>query len=779
MDSKTPLKPVRKNILNKPADFRYVNNLFASYKEISSEEMGVQLSKEKLLIRGIGNPETYSITLKSDQTLELVLSTRNFQSLQVFPEKISLSKKSRQETVTVYSENNCNADIDLMHIDQIKKEFTIIKVFCLGSEGIELRTAGSDDYYQLAHDTSVSRFLDQMETSLESAEVNCKTAKILRPAPEKVFKNFETLCLGPGKDECYIEYPYWVDIAAGDLHGLCCARDGRLYSWGNGIFGQLGLPLEEFVMVQDEILKPRLKKIWMQKMQKVMTLQKMPPNLKENLDKMITPHVAIAPRLVKVPFPKKVEAVACGLYHSLILSQGEPYSFGLGESGRLGQGDENSLITPALIKLQLRCIKIAAGYHNSFFLLEDRTVWSCGDSSQKSSGHESNMMVPCMIRFIKDVHHISSASSHTGVVTIQGKAILFGSNTDHKLGGPSPHIIEDINGEKIRGVYCGGRHTCAVTEKLDVYAWGYNTSGQLGLSSTMFHSMTDPVKIEYLSGRGVVNLSLGWEHSIAITVDGLLYCWGSNAKGQLAIGTLAKEFRRVGLPRLIDQLLGCPVTAICAGKSCSFFITAESHPEKNSNLFAHWKKTLLYEERHMQELANYRFSLLIRDLKREQLVKKVEKERNQEIVRSSSSPKAHIQQLKMPQEIKSLPESYYAFWNEENPNTEKYDNRTVVRFGNPVYYKQGRPHVVTVFKKPLKKKTEDHEINLRDIMAIASNQGAKVEPRILQGDDNPTRPAYYERIQAPAKFSHGPSLLYPNLFPPYDLVPNSMILIPK
>ena len=63
----------------------------------------------------------------------------------------------------------------------------------------------------------------------------------------------------------------------------------------------------------------------------------------------------------------------------------------------------------------------------------------------------------------------------------------------------------------------------------------------------------------------------------------------------------------------------------------------------------------------MQELANYRFSLLIRDLKREQLVKKVEKERNKEISRPLSSPRAHAQQIKQNVDIKSEPESYYAF----------------------------------------------------------------------------------------------------------------------
>ena len=105
------------------------------------------------------------------------------------------------------------------------------------------------------------------------------------------------------------------------------------------------------------------------------------------------------------------------------------------------------------------------------------------------------------------------------------------------------------------------------------------------MSSTMFHSMTGPAKIEYLSGRCVVDISLGWEHSSAITVDGLLYCWGSNSKGQLAIGSLAKEFKRVGLPRLIDHLLGNPVTAISSSRFGSVFITAEAHPEKSSSLF--------------------------------------------------------------------------------------------------------------------------------------------------------------------------------------------------
>lgn len=784
MDSnKSPIKNNRRTTLIKPSDFmfRRAFTVYSNYKEISLEQAGISINKEKVLLRGVGHPDSYTLTYKNDQEITLHIQPRFPTAISIVPNKVTLSKKNRSETILVASESNCNSEVELMHLNHDIKEYTVKKIFILGSEGVELRTTGSDEHFMLAQQCSMSRLLEQMEFSLESSEVPKKQEKVVRSSAEKVFENFDTLFLNNKKDQCYVEYPYWVDVAAGDLHGLCCAKDGRLYSWGNGIFGQLGLPIEEFISVQKEMLQPKFKKIWTQKLQKVIFLHKMPNNLKDTLEKMHLPYLAIAPKLVQVPFKFNVQSVACGLYHSLILTDsGDVYSFGLGESGRLGHKSEESWITPNKIEISGKVSKIAAGYHNSFFLLENRTVWSCGQSSEGASGHDSNLLFPAQISFLKDVHFISSSLNHTAVVTIQGKAVLFGSNADHKLGGPSPHIIDNIHGERLRGVYCGGRHTCALTDKLEVYAWGYNTSGQLGLSSTMFHSMSDPVKIEYLSGRGVINLSLGWEHSIAITVDGLLYCWGSNSKGQLAIGTLAREYRRVGLPRLIDSLLGNPVTAAFAGKNSSFFITANEHPEKSSTLFAHWKRSLLYEERHMQELANYRFSLLIRDLKREQLVKKVEKERNKDIGRSLSSPKAQISPIKVQSELKGGPESYYAFWNEENHNVEKFENRTVVRFSNPVYYKQGRQHVVTMFAKPTAAKINEAELNLRDAMAIASNQGAKLELKIhSEAEETNNRPAYYERLQAAPRISHGPSLLYPTLFPPYDLVPNSMLLAPK
>jgi hypothetical protein len=125
------MKVVRRSTLSKPADWahRKMPNLYADYKEIPADEMGISFNKEKLLIRGIGNPENYSVLLKNDQDLELQLYPRNTTFLQIFPEKLVLSKKSKNENVCIYSEANCNAEIDLLHINHEKKEYVIKKIF--------------------------------------------------------------------------------------------------------------------------------------------------------------------------------------------------------------------------------------------------------------------------------------------------------------------------------------------------------------------------------------------------------------------------------------------------------------------------------------------------------------------------------------------------------------------------------------------------------------------------------------------------------------------------
>mmetsp|Transcript_6599 Transcript_6599/g.11599 ORF Transcript_6599/g.11599 Transcript_6599/m.11599 type:complete len:323 (-) Transcript_6599:3993-4961(-) len=317
-----------------------------------------------------------------------------------------------------------------------------------------------------------------------------------------------------------------------------------------------------------------------------------------------------------------------------------------------------------------------------------------------------------------------------------------------------------------------------LTEDLEVYATGCNDQGQLGLSSTNFHAVNLPIHVDFLSGRGVCDLSLGQEHSTAITVNGMLYTWGSNRKGQLGIGTMAKEFKRVGLPRLCDAFLGSPVTFVKATRNCTYFLTAPTHPDSNTSMFSQWKRSLIQEEKIIQERANYRYTLLKREIDRQDLVKRIQEERDQAL--GTARPPSVI-----PKPVKKqVQDDYYCFWREENDAESKADGRLIVKFKKPSYYNDKRGCTVTVFparRQAPESRQTSKDPDISNTLNISTAAGSvAVNSRITTNlREESSRPVYYERLNYEPKFKHTPSLLTSNLFYPYELVPNPMLIEPR
>jgi len=68
--------------------------------------------------------------------------------------------------------------------------------------------------------------------------------------------------------------------------------------------------------------------------------------------------------------------------------------------------------------------------------------------------------------------------------------------------------------------------------------------------------------VKVLGTNVIVQIACGGEHSIALTNDGELYAWGSNRDGQLGLGShIVSEIK----PKRISSLAAVPIAFIACG----------------------------------------------------------------------------------------------------------------------------------------------------------------------------------------------------------------------
>ena len=86
-------------------------------------------------------------------------------------------------------------------------------------------------------------------------------------------------------------------------------------------------------------------------------------------------------------------------------------------------------------------------------------------------------------------------------------------------------------------IACGQTNSMAVLENGEVYGWGYNGNGQLGLGNNI--NQLNPCRVTALQGVVVTSVMCGYAHTMAVTDEGGLYAWGANSYGQLGTGNKA------------------------------------------------------------------------------------------------------------------------------------------------------------------------------------------------------------------------------------------------
>ena len=218
--------------------------------------------------------------------------------------------------------------------------------------------------------------------------------------------------------------------------------------------------------------------------------------------------------------------------------------------------------------------RITSTARNTYLLKEQGEVCSCGSNDEGELARQGKRSVFHRIDSL-EAFKISDVCAGDGYVLFlksDGKMLGFGhQNSFGQLGcgdrepRKMPRPIQYTEG--ILQISCGSQHTVAITQSGAVLTWGGNKKGQLG--DGQLTSSNVPLRLKQLKHRPIINIQCGENHTLAVTITGNLYVWGDNTCGQLGLGDETNRLR----PELVRSLRSSRVSKISAGKSHSAIIT--------------------------------------------------------------------------------------------------------------------------------------------------------------------------------------------------------------
>lgn len=301
-------------------------------------------------------------------------------------------------------------------------------------------------------------------------------------------------------------------VAGSGVVSIAVAEDGSAWSWGRSKRGQLGLG----------------------------------PGVTD----------ALLPTRIQALKGRHVLQVALGWGHALArTSEGELYAWGYGADGRLGFSPEvlNNPVADSTLE---------------------------GLEWHEKQEKERLALIAWKPRLVQELaqHKVVQAAAgldHSLVLAESGELFAFGDNSLNQLGSTSLSWIKspagEVSGEPVCYIAAGLGHSLAIVSTPLVNAidghssqrgvalsWGWNLAHQLGRLKGEDFSV--PGKIPALLEENVSALTGGRAHSLAVTVEGQLWVWGSGRNGRLGHGSTADQEEPV-----LHDLRGTEVLQAAAG----------------------------------------------------------------------------------------------------------------------------------------------------------------------------------------------------------------------
>ena len=335
----------------------------------------------------------------------------------------------------------------------------------------------------------------------------------------------------------------YMQVSAGWQHSLGLGSDGYVYAWGGNSYGQLGNNTSgSYSAVPMRVRDPAS-----------------PTDASKGL---------------------KAIQVSAGYYHSLAVDKdGNIWAWGLNKNGQLGDNTNNFTEKanpfPKRVQLDstgantgLKAIQVSGGGYHSLAIDEDGNTWAWGYNYYGQLGNNTNseindkanpnpqkvLLNPTEANTVLKAVQVSGGDSHSLAIDKNGNVWAWGWNRYAQLGtgnvtgqfvaNPVPkQVLLDpkvaSTGLKAVQVSAGSSHSLAIDENGTTWAWGNNGDGRLGDNTTNLR--LSPVKVaasaQHTNSAGswlnAMQVRAGWQHSLAIDMDGNAKAWGDNSNGQI------------------------------------------------------------------------------------------------------------------------------------------------------------------------------------------------------------------------------------------------------
>ena len=270
--------------------------------------------------------------------------------------------------------------------------------------------------------------------------------------------------------------------------------------------------------------------------------------------------------------------IYCGSRHT-ILSKEDMYVWGSNVNRQLGLDAYVSYYSPQKSTPNKKLDKIQSihcGRDYTIILTKIGTSYAWSDG-KKSLHLELLHRIGCdTLQEFSPLNILSiSCGKHHTIILVRSdestsqeiKCYGWGYNYSGQIGSGyvnwmTKYMPREINLSNVSSISCGYSHTIALTNENEIYSWGSNDNGRLGLGDTI--SKYSPQKINLTN---IMSVSCGINFTIALTINGKLYSWGNNKWGQLGLGNYCDQH----LPQYIS--LPESIGSVVCGRNHTFALT--------------------------------------------------------------------------------------------------------------------------------------------------------------------------------------------------------------